>query len=426
IQDVSQEAHQHFLRVHIALEVGLKAGFGVPITADGEVLAILVFFMFEAREEDRALVELVSAVATQLGSVMQRKRAEEALRLAEEKYRSIFENSLEGIFQTAPNGNYLSANPALAKIYGYSSPEDLIANLTNAQQVYVEPDRRTEFILALEQEGVVSRFESEVYRRDGSEIWISETARAVRDAKGKLLYYEGTVTDITDRKRFESALRLQQAKSEELLLNILPQAIAEKLKQSPGAIADSFPEVTVLFADIVNFTQLAARISPTELVNLLNQIFSAFDRLAERHGLEKIKTIGDAYMAVGGVPIPRANHAEAIAEMALDMQTAIAQLNLEQHEVFPIRIGINTGPVVAGVIGIKKFIYDLWGDTVNIASRMESEGITGCIQVTASTYQCLKDKYLFIERGEIPIKGRGEMKTYLLMGRKTTSEIEAA
>nr|WP_290224706.1 adenylate/guanylate cyclase domain-containing protein [Trichocoleus desertorum] len=426
IQDVSQEAHHHFMRVHIALEVGLRAGFGVPITADSEVLAILVFFMFEAREEDRSLVELVSAVATQLGSVMQRKRAEEALRLAEEKYRSIFENSLEGIFQTAPNGSYLSANPALAKIYGYSSPEDLIANLTNAEQLYIEPDRRSEFILALEAEGVVSRFESEVIRRDGNQIWISETARAVHDAKGQLLYYEGTVADITDRKRFESALRLQQAKSEELLLNILPQAIAEKLKQSPGAIADSFPSVTVLFADIVNFTQLAARMSPTELVNLLNQIFSAFDRLAERHGLEKIKTIGDAYMAVGGVPLPRQDHAEAMAEMALDMQTAIAQLNLEQEEIFPIRIGINTGPVVAGVIGIKKFIYDLWGDTVNIASRMESEGIAGCIQVTASTYQCLKDKYLFIERGEIPIKGRGAMKTYLLMGRKAVSEIEAA
>ncbi|MEP0870025.1 PAS domain S-box protein [Trichocoleus desertorum AS-A10] len=426
IQDVSQEAYQHFLRVHIALEVGLKAGFGVPITAEGEVLAILVFFMFEAREEDRGLVELVSAVATQLGSVLQRKRAEEALRLAEEKYRSIFENSLEGIFQTAPNGSYLSANPALARIYGYSSSEDLIANLTSAEQLYIEPDRRTEFILALEQDGVVSRFESEVYRRDGNLIWISETARAVRDAKGKLLYYEGTVADITDRKRFEAALRLQQAKAEELLLNILPPSIAEKLKQNSGAIADSFPDVTVLFADIVNFTQLAARISPTELVNLLNQIFSAFDRLAERHGLEKIKTIGDAYMAVGGVPIPCANHAEAIAEMALDMQTAIAQLNLEQHEIFPIRIGINTGPVVAGVIGIKKFIYDLWGDTVNIASRMESEGLAGCIQVTASTYQCLQDKYLFIERGEIPIKGRGEMKTYLLVGRKTASGIKAA
>jgi adenylate cyclase len=406
--------------------VGLKAGFGVPITAEGEVLAILVFFMFEAREEDRGLVELVSAVATQLGSVLQRKRAEEALRLAEEKYRSIFENSLEGIFQTAPNGSYLSANPALARIYGYSNPEELMANLTNAQELYVEPDRRTEFILALEQEGVVSRFESEIYRCDGSQIWISETARAVRDAKGKILYYEGTVADITDRKRFESALRLQQAKAEELLLNILPPSIAEKLKQNSGAIADSFPEVTVLFADIVNFTQLAARMSPTELVNLLNQIFSAFDRLAERHGLEKIKTIGDAYMAVGGVPLPRPDHAEAIAEMALDMQTAIAQLNLEQHEVFPIRIGINTGPVVAGVIGIKKFIYDLWGDTVNIASRMESEGLAGCIQVTTSTYQRLKDQYLFIERGEIPVKGRGVMQTYLLVGRKTAADVEAA
>lgn len=419
IPDVSQQAHSAFLRVHISLEVGLKAGFGVPIISNETVVAVLVFFMFEARQEDQALVELVSAVAMQLGAVMQRKQAEEALRLAEEKYRSIFENSLEGIFQTTPEGRYLSANPALAEIYGYTSPSELITEL-GSQQAYVDPQRRAEFIAALETQGAIARFESEVFRRDGCKIWISETARAVRDPKGKLLYYEGTVADITDRKRVEEALRLQQEKAEQLLLNILPEAIAEKLKQQPGAIADSFSEVTVLFADIVNFTQLAARLSPTELVNLLNQIFSAFDRLAEQHGLEKIKTIGDAYMAVGGVPIPTKNHAAAIAEMALDMQAAVVQLNLENQETFPIRIGINTGPVIAGVIGIKKFIYDLWGDTVNIASRMESEGMPGCIQVTEATYQRLQDQYLFIERGEIPIKGRGHMNTYLLIGRKSS------
>ncbi|MEP0751189.1 HAMP domain-containing protein [Trichocoleus sp. Lan] len=215
-------------------------------------------------------------------------------------------------------------------------------------------------------------------------------------------------------------LKAEQKKAERLLHNILPQAIADRLqKEQPTIIADNFAEVTVLFADIVGFTQMAAHTSPVELVNLLNQIFSAFDQLAEQHGLEKIKTIGDAYMVVGGLPILRTDHAEAIAEMALDMQKAIDCFNAVNGEEFNIRIGINTGPVVAGVIGLKKFIYDLWGDTVNTASRMESHGVTGSIQVTAATYQLLQDKYQWKERGAIQVKGKGEMMTYLLIGRKT-------
>ncbi|MBW4680775.1 MAG: CHASE domain-containing protein [Microcoleus vaginatus WJT46-NPBG5] len=209
----------------------------------------------------------------------------------------------------------------------------------------------------------------------------------------------------------------EQEKSERLLLNILPQPIAERLKQEQKIIADSFAEVTVLFADIVGFTQLASRISATELVQLLNEIFSAFDKLAVWHGLEKIKTIGDAYMVVGGLPMHRPDHAQAIAEMALDMQQAILQFNADQGEAFTIRIGIHTGPVVAGVIGTNKFIYDLWGDTVNIANRMESHGIPGCIQVSAATYEQLQHLYQFERRGYIPIKGKGEMLTYLLAGR---------
>lgn len=210
----------------------------------------------------------------------------------------------------------------------------------------------------------------------------------------------------------------EQEKSERLLLNILPQAIAEQLKEKPSHIADGFAEVTILFADIVGFTQLSERLSPTQVVNLLNEIFSAFDRLTEEYGLEKIKTIGDAYMVVGGIPMPRSDHAEAIAAMALDMRKEVARFNLNHSTAINIRIGINTGPVVAGVIGTKKFIYDLWGDAVNTASRMESHGLAGCIQITQSTYERLKDGYLIQERGRIPIKGKGEMTTYLLIGEK--------
>jgi class 3 adenylate cyclase len=235
---------------------------------------------------------------------------------------------------------------------------------------------------------------------------------------GALLYYEGTVADITERRQAEVALRLARKKAELLLLNILPQAVAERLKRGQRTIAESFEEVTVLFADLVEFTKFSTQTSPTELVEILNVIFSKFDRLADQHGVEKIKTIGDAYMVVAGLPTPRRDHAQAIAQMGLDMQKAIAQLNSEIGGAFKIRIGINSGPVVAGVIGIKKFSYDLWGDTVNTASRMESHGIAGYIQVTAATYERLKDEYRFEKRGSIQVKGKGEMTTYLLTGPK--------
>jgi len=238
------------------------------------------------------------------------------------------------------------------------------------------------------------------------------------------------------RKDFlhDREIEIERDRSEKLLLNILPQSIVERLKYTDnldsglsftGAgnelIADSFAEVTILFADIVNFTQLANKISPTELVSLLNQVFSAFDRIAEQYELEKIKTIGDAYMVVGGLPQPSSDHAIAIANMALDMQKITHSLGKELGFNLQIRIGINTGAVVAGVIGIKKFIYDLWGDTVNTASRMESSSLEGEIQVTQSTYDHLSDRFQFEPRGEIEVKGKGKMYTYLLKGRKPIS-----
>jgi PAS domain S-box-containing protein len=656
--------------------------------------------------------------------ITERYQAEEALREAEAKYRNIYENAIEGIFQTSPDGTYLDANPALARIYGYESAQDLMATLQTAERLYVDPNRRREFVELLREQGSVLNFESEIYRRDGTRTWISENARAVYDEQGHLLHYEGMVeeiaerkqaetalqqanealetrveertaallasnqrlrveiaerqrveaalrtseaelkalfaamsdaiavfdgegrylkivptnsnllhhsesdrvgktidevlppetaalvlehirlaletqqtvsleyslpmhklfpadladaslesdwlddmwfaanvspmpdgrviwvarditqrkqtekalfesqrmlstlmsnlpgmayrclndahwtmqfvsegcydltgyqpealvgnsnlayadlihpddkklvwecvqaaleaqcpfqmvyrivtanqaqkwvweqgrgiytddsellllegfiSDITERKRAEMALQVEQQESERLLLNILPAPIAKQLKQSPQSIAQRFEEATILFADIVDFTGFSAQISPTELVDLLNQIFSTFDYLAEWHRVEKIKTIGDAYMVVAGVPTPKEDHLEAIAEMALDMQEAIACFHREDGAPFMLRIGINTGPVVAGVIGVKKFIYDLWGDTVNVASRMEAQGMSGCIQVTDAVYSQLKDKYEFEQRGAIFVKGRGEMTTYWLKGRK--------
>ena len=222
-------------------------------------------------------------------------------------------------------------------------------------------------------------------------------------------------------RQFASALRalaVEQAKSERLLLNILPAPIAQQLKEEERTIADNFAEVTVMFADIVGFTELASQTRPIELVEILNVIFSEFDQLTEEHGLEKIKTIGDAYMVVGGLPVQKPNHAEAIAAMALDMQDRITEFCKDTGKALSIRIGINTGPVIAGIIGTKKFIYDLWGDTVNIASRMESHGIPGSIQVTEATYKRLRKEYLFEERGPIQVKGKGKMNCYLLKGKK--------
>ncbi|PSB09952.1 adenylate/guanylate cyclase domain-containing response regulator [filamentous cyanobacterium CCP2] len=220
---------------------------------------------------------------------------------------------------------------------------------------------------------------------------------------------------------FLKQIQLEREKSERLLLNVLPKPIADRLKQGQQTIADNFAEVTVLFADIVDFTALASALCPTDLVGLLNQIFSTFDRLVERHHLEKIKTIGDSYMVVGGLPTPRADHAEAVANLALEMLQAIEGFQVpaphsQTSTPLTMRIGINTGAVGAGVIGTTKFAYDLWGDTVNTASRMESHGIPGQIQVTATTYHFLKDKYVFQPRGIVDVKGKGEMETYLLQG----------
>jgi len=258
-------------------------------------------------------------------------------------------------------------------------------------------------------------------------VLVLEGALVFRPAVNKIHETMGALAESLQKTQaMAKRLELEQKKSEKLLLNILPQPVANRLKEKQQAIADGFAEVSVLFADIVGFTQLSTTMPPQQLVGLLNEIFSTFDELAERHGLEKIKTIGDAYMVVGGLPTPRADHAAAIVAMAMDMQGAIAAFNQKNNQSFEIRIGINSGPVVAGVIGIKKFIYDLWGDTVNTASRMESHGVPGGIHITDSTYQRIKHKYHAESQGMMPIKGKGEMETYLVVGTKDEARAKTA
>lgn len=213
---------------------------------------------------------------------------------------------------------------------------------------------------------------------------------------------------------FLAQLQIERSKSERLLLNVLPKAIAERLKAGQRTIVDSFIDSTVLFADIVGFTRIAARQSPHRTVQLLNELFSGFDRIAEQRELEKVKTIGDAYMLASGVPIIRTDHAEACAEAAFEFLEAVRVFNRRHSLEWGIRIGMNSGPVVAGIIGTKKFSYDLWGDTVNIASRMESHGQAGKIQVSEATKKLLGDKYDFTPVGVIEIKNSSPMPTYLL------------
>jgi adenylate cyclase len=337
----------------------------------------------------------------------------------EEQYRNIFESSIDGIFQSTKDGQFLSVNQALAHIYGYESTHALLAGITNiAQQLYVHPSRRDGLNAYLKQHGQVVGAESRIYRRDGSKIWISENIRSVLNAKGEFLYYEGTVRDVTERRRMESALRHQRQETERLLLSILPQSVAERLRDRREIIVDSLEDVTVLYADIDGFTAFCNHISPNEQIKLLSRLFSTFDAKAEELGLEKIKTIRDVYLVAGGVHTEKPDHAEAIADMALAMQITAQEIERDLGEPFRLRIGISTGAAISGVIGMKKITYDLWGNAVNLASRMQATGAAGRIQVTPASQRRLVDQFNFEERGMTEIYGVGPMMTYWLEGRK--------
>ncbi|MCC6192295.1 MAG: adenylate/guanylate cyclase domain-containing protein [Anaerolineales bacterium] len=226
-------------------------------------------------------------------------------------------------------------------------------------------------------------------------------------------------TFVRQRNALLALLRLEQAKSENLLLNILPAEVAALLKAGERTIADYFPGASILFADMVGFTPLTAAMAPAELISLLNEVFTHFDDLVDKYGLEKIRTIGDSYMVASGVPRPRADHAQALARLALDMRDYVLTDPRCVERRLSFRLGLNSGPVVAGVIGRKKFIYDLWGDAVNTASRMESHGTPDRIQITRETHGLIQDEFVCEPRGTIMVKGKGEMEAWYLLAERT-------
>jgi adenylate cyclase len=250
--------------------------------------------------------------------------------------------------------------------------------------------------------------------------WFTTTMLALNIAVGGTMVF--TLLALFAKQRSDALveLRSEQARAENLLLNILPRSIAERLKTDSHTIADQFSAASILFADVVDFTPLSDRLRPAEVVGILDHLFTHFDTLAERYRVEKIKTIGDCYMVAAGVPSPRPDHAQALAFMALDMLEAMRTNDDVGHLGLELRVGINSGPVIAGVIGRKRFLYDLWGDAVNTASRMESQGTPGRIQITRATYELLGDSFEYEPRGTIAVKGKGEMEVWHLLGRRTS------
>jgi urea transport system substrate-binding protein len=352
-------------------------------------------------------------------NITERVQATRALSRSNAMLKAQQEAALDGILVLDENRNIASYNQRFCEQWNIPPHVIVSGNIQRLLSwVLSQLDNPQEFLSQVE---YLSKHRTQVTRdeitaKDGRVF--ERYSGPVRSSTGK---YYGRIwyfRDMSDRKRTEAALRLARQKSDRLLLNILPQKIAERLKQSQGSVAEQFDEATIMFADLVEFTPLSSRMSPIDLVNLLNKIFSAFDKLTDRYQLEKIKTIGDAYMVAGGLPTPREDHAEAIADMALEMLAQVQTFTRDDGKSFQIRIGIHTGPVVAGVIGTKKFIYDLWGDTVNVASRMESQGEPNGIQVTEAIRTRLQNKYILESRGRIDVKGRGFMNTFWLKGKR--------
>ncbi len=373
--------------------------------------------------------ELVGCVLTFV-DITERRAAEEAAREREELVRLLLQSTGEGLYGFDLSGNCTFANPACVKLLGFESDQDLLGRNMHELVHHTRPDgsaypvEECQIYRALQVRSGVHVDDEVMFRSDGTsfpaEYWSYPMFR-----DGELVGCVLTFVDITERKRIEAELARQReeleeqkARSELLLLNILPESVADELKAGAAIIADDVSEVTVVFADIVNFTPLTTRVGPDELVALLDRVFSAFDDMAKRLGLEKIKTIGDAYMAVAGVPETRVDHAEAAADMALAMMDEFKQHCGHEFQDLELRVGMHSGPVVAGVIGKSKFSYDIWGDTVNVASRMESSGVPGRIQVTERLGDQLRERYELEPRGLVAVRGKGEMETHFLVGRR--------
>jgi len=333
-------------------------------------------------------------------------------------YRAIYDHAPDmHLSVEAGTGRIIECNRTLLDKLGYSKQEVLSKTIFEMYHPD-EIEKVRENVRTFTETGKVIHTDLRALKKNGETVEISLNYVPVFSDDGKILYSNAALRDVSELRQAQRALEAERLRTEELLLNILPKSIVERLKKSPSIIADRFKNATILFCDIKGFTEITNRISPDQLISTLNVIFSEFDHLVSFFELEKIKTIGDAYMVAAGLPNPRSDHAEVIADLAFEMKQTLNRLNDIFDNPLMVRIGINSGAVVAGVIGKKKFAYDLWGESVNIASRMESHGIVGEIQVGEATHKLIRDKYIFEDRGEIDLKGGVSEHAYILKSKR--------
>jgi PAS domain S-box-containing protein len=366
--------------------------------------------------------ELVGSVLT-FTDISERRRAEKRLVDSEAQVRLLLNSTGEGIYGIDLDGNCTFANPACLHILGFDSEDALLGRKMHNLVHHTKPDgseypmEECQIYLAF-RDGRGVHVDSEVMFREDGTRFPAEYWSYPMEQDGKPVGSVLTFVDITERKKLERSLRSERDRANELLLNVLPAEIAEQLKTHPGkTIAQEFDNITALFSDLVGFTPLSARLSAEDAVELLNEVFTAFDRFASEHQLEKIKTMGDGYMVVAGAPTPRDDHCDAIARLAIDMRDWMNARVPDDGIKLRVRIGIESGTAVGAVVGKKKFAYDMWGDAINVASRMESSSEPGRIQIGPAAYKRLHEKYLLDPRGTIDIKGKGQMETWFLESR---------
>ena len=357
---------------------------------------------------------------------LQKRLEEQSLRLQEEirqrqqtdeRSHQLFEKAVSGVYRLGSDGKFLAVNNAMAQLYGYESPEDMTATAT-APTLYTNPHRFGEFISQMQIANMITGFESEIRRPDKTLLWVTETARAVRDDLRNLLYYEGTVTDISTYKKAEIRSHRSLRHTQQILLSLFPKPVARQVSKQPDwAVSEHFAAATVLFADVVGMTTLARDLHAADFLRLLNQIFASFNNLAETFQVEPVKTIGTRYLAISGVPKPTPNHAIAMAEFALEIQDAMLRHGSVNNQPLKLRMGIHSGPVIAGVTGPKRLSYDVWGDTIRIADWLEHKGTPGKIQLSSTTYELLKFRYTCEPSPHInSLEGSGTPIYWLLSG----------
>jgi PAS domain S-box-containing protein len=368
--------------------------------------------------QDETIIKLQNRIAEMEQELQSVKYLHDDLLDGQSRFNEVTDNIQQVFWMTDPKKNsMLFLSKAYEQIWGKSCQGTLENPMSFIESIHPEDIDRVLASFPQQIEGTYD-IEYRIINAEAEIRWIHDKAFPIKNTEGELYRVVGFAQDITEKKRLLDELRIEKEKSDYLLHNILPEEVAEELKLKGSADPKYFDSVTVLFTDFKGFTKLSEKLTPKELVFEINECFSAFDHIMQKHGVEKIKTIGDAYMAVGGIPTTNDSHATDAVHAALAIQQYMNDLKLKKQSegklFFEMRVGVHTGTVVAGIVGVKKFAYDIWGDTVNTASRMESSGEIGKVNISKTTYDLVKDNFNCEYRGKIMAKNKGEIDMYFV------------